>query len=145
MLPGVYDFSGEVARLLSGPSMTVEALVQAGLLIRRARANGKTEEEALAEAAASIPALESVRALANTRAGKVAVWVLLFLAEKGLDYALDQVMKPDTVSSPPVEATVRKLVDEEFAKREAAAALRAAILEPSGPVGLKLSRELRRN
>jgi len=130
VLDGVYEGGEDAVKLLTAPQATIDALLQAGLLVRQALAAGKSEEEALASAATALPALEKLKGFARSALGKTILTVLGLVAENRLGHLLDEFFDgPQQQITPAVaEAIVKRALEEQEAKRQEAAA-RAGIRE----------------
>jgi hypothetical protein len=103
-------------------------------LFKAARESGKSDEEAVAAAARALPALATLKG----RARQVAIWLLLALAEKGVEHVVDEIIKPEELSQQRIELTVKEAVREELRafmiERDAA----QAKPQPTEPTSLQL-------
>lgn len=144
ILDGVYDGEVGAVRLISGPQATIDTLIQAGLLFQQARSAGRSEDEAIAEAASVLPSLRQLQ-------GKVPPWVrqtvlgiLLLVAQNRINHFLDEVFDGQSALTPAVAETIERKFHELQQRQRREAADRAGVRDSnqadSAP-DLKLSRE----
>jgi len=147
ILDGVYDGGESAVTLRYAPQRTIDALVQAGVLFQQARAAGKSEDEAIGEAAKAFPLLEKLKA-----AGKHLLVIhmlgaaLKLVADNRINHWLDELFDGKETVTPAIAESIEQKFYEMEARQRREAADRAGVKEApqarSAP-GLKLSTELR--
>jgi hypothetical protein len=147
VLDGVYDGGESAVTLRYAPQSTIDALVQAGILFQQARAAGKSEDEAIGEAAKALPLLEKLKA-----AGKHLLVIhmlgaaLDLVAQNRINHWLDELFDGKETVTPAVAEAIEKKFYEMEARQRSEAADRAGVKEDAqarSDPGLKLSPELR--
>jgi hypothetical protein len=144
MLHGHWERAGDVVQLISAPQVTYDALIAAGLIVRRAAAQGLSAEETLERVAEHLPEFGKFKGYAKIALVQVALWALGYLAEKALDTVVDPIIKPDDTPQV-IERAVKDAVEKAFEERrraEKAAGVeetRVPVEAAATPPSLKLS------
>jgi hypothetical protein len=130
ILDGEYRMDDDIVTFLTGPQATIDTLIAAGLAIRKAKEQGKSDEEALHEAAAVLPILDTLKGPAQRLLRDLAIGTLLYIAGKFADPYIEPMVK-QALQDPARQAQiVREAADHATAQRERAAT-RAGVVEQS--------------